>query len=355
MEGAGRRFPLPLELWFPGSGDLRYTAGINAREMVMARIAAGIALLLGLAVGSAHAQNWPARSVKIIAPFAPGGAADTLGRIVAEPLSNAFHQQFYVENRGGAGGLIGAASVAAAEPDGYSLVVSGIASNVIAPAISPKPPFDPMRDFTHIAYLGGPPVVLIVHPSLSVGSYKDFLAFAKRAPTSLDYISPGTGTHGFLFAESLARRENVKLTHIPYKGAAPALMGLLGGHVLIGSMTISSAAEQIRAGKVRALAVSAEKRLANFPDVPTFRELGYEDLVSETWFGLSGPARLPGDIVQALSREVEKILQTPEVRKRMAQDEIEIKLMTPEAVTQYIAGEITRWGPLAKSLNLTIE
>ena len=135
-------------------------------------------------------------------------------------------------------------------------------------------------------------MVLIVHPSLGVGP-TGFVAYAKRSPTPLDYISPGTGTHGFLFAENLARRENIKLTHIPYKGAGPALMDLVGGHVPVGSITFSSAAEQIRAGTVRALAVSAEKRLPNFPDIPTFKELGYDDLVSETWFAFSGPAHLP--------------------------------------------------------------
>jgi tripartite-type tricarboxylate transporter receptor subunit TctC len=163
------------------------------------------AALLGCAVGHARAQSWPTKSVRIVAPFAPGGAADTLGRIIAEPLSNAFHQQFYVENRGGAGGIIGAASVATAAPDGYTFVVSGIASHVIAPSISPNPGYDPMRDFTHIAYLGGPPVVWIVHPSLGISSYKDFIAYAKRSSKAVDYISPGTGTHGFLFAESLER------------------------------------------------------------------------------------------------------------------------------------------------------
>ena len=319
-----------------------------------ARIAA-LACMFGFAAGAAQAQSWPTKPVRIVAPFAPGGAADTLGRIIAEPLSGVFHQQFYVENRGGAGGLIGAASVATAEPDGHTFIVSGVASHVIAPSISPNPGFDPLRDFTHIAYLGGPPVVWIVHPSLSVHSYRELIAYARKSPTALDYISPGTGTHGFLFAENLARRENIKLTHIPYKGAGPALMDLVGGHVLIGSITFSSAAQQIRAGTVRALAVSSEKRLPNFPDIPTFKELGYNDLVSETWFAFSGPARLPSTIVQPLSREIEKILQAPEVKKRMAQDEIEIRLMTPEAVTAHIASEIARWSPLAKSLNLTIE
>ncbi|MEA2922922.1 MAG: hypothetical protein QOD25_44 [Alphaproteobacteria bacterium] len=304
---------------------------------------------------STRAQSWPTKPVKIVAPFAAGGAADTLGRIIAEPLSNLLHQQFYVENRGGAGGLIGAQTVASAAPDGTTFVVSGIASHVIAPAISPNPGFDSLRDFTHIAYLGGPPVVLIVHPSLPVNSYSDLIAHAKGLPAALAYTSPGTGTHGFLFAQNLARRENIKLTHIPYKGAGPAMMDLVGGHVLVGSITFSSAAQQIRKGTVKALAVSSEKRLPNFPDIPTFKELGYDDLVSETWFAFSGPANLPAEMVSLLHREITTILQTPEVKKRMALDEIEVKLMTSAELTQYIAAEIARWAPLAKSLNLTIE
>jgi len=314
-----------------------------------------VGAVLGAAQTQAQTQIWPTKPVRIVAPFAPGGAADTLGRIIAEPLGTALRQQFFVENRGGAGGLIGAASVATAAPDGYTFIVAGVASHVIAPSISPNPGFDPMRDFTHIAYLGGPPVVWIVNPTLPVGSYRELIDYIRRSPTPVDYISPGTGTHGFLFAENLARRENIRLTHIPYKGAGPALMDLVGGHVLVGSITFSSAAQQIRAGTVRALAVSSERRLPNFPDIPTFKELGYDDLVSETWFAFSGPARLPGTIVEPLSREIDKILQGPEVKKRMAQDEIEIKLMTPAQVTKHIADEIARWSPLAKSLNLKIE
>jgi len=315
------------------------------------------ALLFASAPLQAQAQTsaWPTKPVRIVAPFAAGGAADTLGRIVADQLTSTFRQQFYVENRGGAGGLIGAASVATAAPDGYSFVVSGVASHVIAPAISSNPGFDSLRDFTHIAYLGGPPVVVIAHPSLAVASYRDLIAYAKRSPKALDYISPGTGTHGFLFAENLARREGIKLTHIPYKVAGPALMDLVGGHVLIGSITFSSAAAQIRAGAVRALAVSADKRLPNFPDIPTFKEMGYSDLVSETWFAFSGPAHLPAGIVQSLSGAIGEALHKPEVQSRMAQDEIEIKTMSPAQVTTHIADEIARWSPLAKSLNLSIE
>jgi tripartite-type tricarboxylate transporter receptor subunit TctC len=311
-----------------------------------------LAALACLASAPAQAQSWPSRPVKIIAPFAAGGAADTLGRIIAEQLSTTFHQQFFIENRGGAGGLVGAAAGAAAEPDGYTLVISSIASNVISPVFNANPGYDGLKDFTHIAYLGGPPVVMVVHPSLGVTTYKDFLKVARARTEPLTFISPGTGSHGFLVGEYLAREEGYKVSHIPYKGAGPALTDLIAGHVKLGTMTFSSAAEQIRAGKVLPLAVSTEKRIPNFPDIPTFREVG-RDLVAATWFSLSGPAKLPNDIVQQVSRETLKAMQLPEVQKRLALDAIESRLMSPEEFTRFIEVETARWAPLAKSLAAT--
>jgi tripartite-type tricarboxylate transporter receptor subunit TctC len=312
--------------------------------------AAALAALLCLGAVDARAQNWPSKPVKIIAPFAAGGAADTLGRIIAEHLSTAFKQQFYVENRGGAGGLLGAQAAVAADPDGYTLVVSSIASNVISPAFHANPGYDGLRDFTHIAYLGGPPVVMIVHPSLGVKTYKEFLEVARASKEPMSYISPGTGSHGYLVAEYLARKENFKISHIPYKGAGPALTDLVAGHVKLGFMTFSSAAAQVRAGKVQALAITSEKRIPSLQDVPTFREVG-QDLVAATWFSLSGPAKLPNDIVQQISRETLKAMQLPEVQKRLEMDAIETRLLSPQEFTKFIEAETARWAPLAKEIS----
>ncbi len=317
------------------------------------RTIAVAAALLCLLFLPAQAQTWPTKPVKIIAPFAPGGAADTLGRLIADQLTTAFHQQFYVENRGGAGGIVGAAAGAAAEPDGYTLVVSSIASNVISPVFNANTGYDGLKDFTHIAYLGGPPAVLIVHPSMGVKTYKDFVAYARASKEPLSFISPGTGSHGFLIAEYLAQREHFRLSHIPYKGAGPALTDLIAGHVKLGSMTFSSAAEQIRAGKVIPLAVTTEKRIPGFENIPTFKESG-EDLVAATWFALSGPAKLPNDIVQAISRETLKAMQSDVVQKRLALDAIETKLMSPAEFTKFVEAETARWAPLAKSLSATV-
>ena len=313
----------------------------------------GFVFLLCLGANAAQAQNWPNKPVKIIAPFAPGGAADTLGRLIAEQLTLAFHQQFFVENRGGAGGIIGAAAGAAAEPDGYTLVVSSIASNVISPVFNSNVSYDGLRDFTHIAYLGGPPSVMIAHPSLGVKSYKDFVALARASKDPINYISPGTGSNGFLVAEYIAQQEHYKLSHIPYKGAGPAMADLIAGHVKFGTITFSTAAEQIRSGKVLALAVTTEKRIPGFPDLPTVKESGL-DLVAATWFGLSGPAKLPHDIVQAVSRETLKAMQSDVIQKRLALDAIEIKLMSPEEFTKFAEAETARWGPVAKSLSTIV-
>jgi tripartite-type tricarboxylate transporter receptor subunit TctC len=300
--------------------------------------------------GESQAQNWPTKPVRFVVPFAAGGTADTLGRIAADYLTKELHQQFYVENRAGAGGMIGSEEVAKAAPDGYTFVVSGIASHVIAPAFSPNPSYDGLKDFTHVAYLGGPPVVVLVHPSLGVKTFKEFLALAKQSKEPLPYVSSGIGTHGFLFAEYMAQREHFKLTHVPYRGSNPAVTDLIAGHVKIGVMAWSSAAEQIRAGQLKAIGVGSENRLPDFPDVPTFKELGYPDLVAATWFSLSGPAKLPHDITMKVNREIVKMVQVPEVKQRFALDAIEAKQLTPEEFTAYVAAETARWAPIAKSI-----
>ena len=318
-------------------------------------LVAAAASLVAMAAALAEpdpAADYPNRPVKVIVSVPAGGGVDTVTRIFAAKLQQRLGQPFVIENRGGGGGNIGAEAAYAAEPDGYTLVISSIASNVISPVFNANSGYDGLRDFTHIAYLGGPPVVMIVHPSLGATTYKDFVAIARASKEPLSYISPGTGSHGYLVGEYLAQQEGYKVSHIPYKGAGPALTDLLAGHVKLGTMTFSSAAEQIRAGKVLALAVSTEKRIPNFPDIPTFREVG-QDLVAATWFSLSGPARLPSDIVEKTSRETLKAMQLPDVQKRLALDAIESRLMSPQEFTKFVEAETARWAPLAKQLAAT--
>jgi tripartite-type tricarboxylate transporter receptor subunit TctC len=288
--------------------------------------------------------------VKLIVPFAPGGTADVFGRIAADILSKAFNQQFIVENRAGGGGLVGSASVAAAPADGYTLLVSGMPTLVVAPATTNKPPYDPLQAFTHIAYLGGVPLVLISGPSLRATTYQEFMTVAQRHEDTLSYASPGTGTHAHLFGEYLARRERIRLAHVPYKGASPAMTDIIAGHVPLGVMSLSASIEQIRTRKVSALAVSSSDRIREFPLMPTFRELGFGDLTAATWFSLSGPAKLPSEITTSINRAILAGMQSPELTKRLAQEVIEIRLLSPETFKDFIGIEIARWHPMVREI-----
>jgi len=198
---------------------------------------AGVIGAVLLAIAPASAQEWPARPVKIIAPFAPGGSADTLGRIIAEQLSEAFKQQFFVENKPGAGGVVGSQQAAHGEPDGYTFVISGIASHVIAPIINANTGYDPVKDFTHVAYLGGPPIVMVVNPKLGVKTLADLIAYQKKQGVALTYASPGAGTNGHLVAEYFAKKTGMAVEHVPYRGAAPGITDVVAGHLVFGSMT----------------------------------------------------------------------------------------------------------------------
>jgi tripartite-type tricarboxylate transporter receptor subunit TctC len=305
-------------------------------------------LLAGLLCAFAcQAQAWPERPVKIIVPFAPGGTADTLGRLVAQKLGEHLKASFIVENRPGAGGAIGSDLAAKAAPDGYTLVVSGIASHVIAPALPQGTPYDPVRDFTHIAPFGGPPAVLAVHPSLQAKDLREFVLLARSRP--LSYGSPGNGTQGQLVAELFKQRAKIDLQHVPYKGASGAVTDLIAGHIPVVSTTLTTAATQIRAGKARGLAISAPLRLAEFPDIPTYAELGYPDLVATVWFSLSGPANLPADIVERLNAEVGRALELPDVRERLKPEGIVPSRMNAKDFAAFVADEVKRWGPIVKA------
>jgi len=325
---------------------------MNNKGRWSAVVAALLATLGFAAQAEAPAPSWPTRPVRVIVPFPAGGTADMLGRLAAEHLSVALGSPFIVENRAGAGGLIGAQAAVQAEADGYTLVVSGIASHVIAPAMTAKPPFDTLKDLTHIAYLGGPPVVLVVHPALGAKTYREFLQIARDRPGGLGYVSSGVGTHGHLFGEYLAQREHIKLVHVPYRGSNPAMTDLIAGHVPVGIMSFSSAAEQIRSGNVIGLAVASAERLPDFPDVPTFKEVGF-DIEAATWFSLSGPAGIPRAIVERLNKEITAMMDIPAVRQRLAQDGVEIRRLSPEQFTSFVGSEIDRWGPIARDLART--
>ena len=308
-----------------------------------------ILTVFAVCASTAFAQAWPAKPVRVIVPFAPGGSADTLGRLVSLKLSEQLKENFVVENRGGAGGVVGSEIVAKAAPDGYTLVVSGIASHVIAPLLPQGTPYDPLKDFTHIALLGGPPAVLAVNPSLQATDLQQFVALAKSQPGKLTYGSPGNGTQGQLVAELFKRLAGIDLVHVPYKGASGAVADLMAGQITAVSTTLSTAAGQIKAGRARALALSSEKRLPDYPDIPTFAEMGYPDLVATVWFSLSGPANLPPEIVTRLNAEVRRALELPEIRERVRHEGIVPNRMDAPEFTAFMTDELRRWGPIVRS------
>src|SRR5580704_15782336 len=317
--------------------------------MLLQRLAIGAltaAVLAVFAVAAGAEDNWPARPVRIVVPFSAGGAADTFGRFAAEALSAAFGKQFYVENKVGAGGLIATEDVARAKPDGYTLIVSGIPTHVLGPAMNKTQNFDPMRDFTHIAFFGGAPNAFVVHPAFAARSFAEFMARAKSESAGIEYVSAGVGTVGNWVADYLGAEAAIKLVHVPYKGGANAVLDLMAGRVKVGMLTYSSVSTQIGSGALVPLVVTASARLPQMPGVPTFKELGYPELVATTWFALSGPAGLPPDIVARLNHEVVKAMDLPQMHTLIEQDAIETKAMSAAEVTQYFQSEIDKWQPI---------
>jgi tripartite-type tricarboxylate transporter receptor subunit TctC len=334
----------------------------NGRHLVRRLLrSAAVAVICALAITQAIAQaaaqpgappispGWPNKPVRIVVPWPPGGSADLIGRILAEHLGNAFAQSFLVENRPGASGMVGSAAVAHADPDGATFVISGIPSHVIAPATSANAPFDPLKDFTHIAYIGGSPIVVTAHASLGATTLSRFVALARGDGNAIGYVSPGVGSLGHMVGEYIARKDGIRLEHIPYKGGVQAVTDLVAGHVKVGAMTLTTSSPHIRAGTLAALALSSSARLASYPDLPTLKELGYSELVTTTWWSVSGPAKLPADLVRRLNLEINKVLDLADVRRKLEQEAIVTEKMSSAEFTRFLASEIDKWGPPARS------
>jgi tripartite-type tricarboxylate transporter receptor subunit TctC len=324
----------------------------------VSRLAAALVAVISLCClcAPAQAQQWPAKTVRILIGTAPGGTADTLGRLLAQKFSEDFKESFIVENITGAGGLIACELVRKAAPDGYTLLVTGGSQHTILPTITKNFPYDSVRDFDHIAMLGGPPTVLVVNPDLPARSLKELIALAEKDPGKLSYGSPGVGTTGHLIGEHFKQLTKIGMVHVPYRGANPAVADVIAGHIPAASTTLVAAAPQIAAGKVRALAVTADRRVDAFPDVPTFAELGYPDLTSLAWFALSGPRGLPPAIVQRLNADTRRILQLPEVRERLRPEGfLEPSTLDAEAFTGFLTDELKRWATVIRTAGVQIE
>jgi tripartite-type tricarboxylate transporter receptor subunit TctC len=310
-----------------------------------------LALGLFAAAASASAQEWPARPVRIVNTFAPGGAADILARIVADHLSATFKQQFFVETRAGAGGAIGVQTVAAADPDGYNFVITTLSFAVIGPFMNPKIGYDPLKDLTYVGYIAGSPILFIVGAKSDVKSLAEFVAKSKASAKSLTYGTSGLQAAGHMVAQSFAMQAGLKFEIIPYKGAAQSIVDVVANHIDFATPTVTSASGQLRGGTVTGLAVSAEQRLPDYSEVPTFRELGY-DVVATNWFALAGPAGLPADIVRKVNREINVVMAKPESQQRMREDGMLVHGMDAAQLRKFIEDEGVRWKPVMERAGL---
>jgi len=308
-----------------------------------------LAAPLALAGGPARAQDaYPNRPVRIIAPQAPGGGVDLVARIIAERLGRALGGTFIVENQAGAGGAMAAQQTARARPDGYTLMIGYVATHGTNPAVK-KNIYDPVRDFTPVAMLGGTPNVLVVARAVPVATLQEFVAYAKANPRKVDYGTSGVGTLNHLVMEQFKHASGVPSMAVPYRSIGQAFTDSMGGQIQVVFPGLAAALPHIRSGAFKPLAVTGDKRNPLVPDVPTFKESGYDGFDGVTWYGIVGPAGMPDAVTRKLSEEINKMLATQELRDTFAAQALTVMPMTPSQFGQYIADEVVHWRGVARA------
>jgi tripartite-type tricarboxylate transporter receptor subunit TctC len=313
-----------------------------------------LAAALVLASPAAQAQTYPSKQITLVIPFAAGGSNDIIARAIGKELSDAWGQPVIAENRPGAGSVIGASTVASAPPDGYTLLLVSTTFTINA-AIKKSMPFDTLRDFTPVAFVARSPLLFVASKNVPVKSAKDALALAKSKPGEITYASAGIGSINQIAAELIATSAGVKLMHVPYKGGAPALNDLLGGHVDVYVSSMPQVQQLAQSGQVNALAVTSVKRSPLLPNVPTLDEAGVAGFDLSSWWGIVGPAGMPPDVVNKLNAAINKTLTAPEMQKFMASEGAEAKVMTPQEFSDLIHSEVQRWTKVAHEANISID
>ncbi|HEX6008112.1 MAG TPA: tripartite tricarboxylate transporter substrate binding protein [Burkholderiales bacterium] len=303
--------------------------------------------------GGAKAQAYPAKAIRFVVPFAPGGGNDILGRVVAQKLNEGFGVPVVVDNRGGAGGTIGTDIVAKSPPDGYTLLINNV-SLAVNVTLYAKLPYDTLKDLEPVSLAGRQPNILVVHPSLPVKSVKELLALARGKPAALSFASGGIGSSSHLSAELLKYMTKVDIVHVPYKGMGPALIDLVSGQTQFAMATMASALPHIRNGRMRALAVSTAKRVAVVPDVPTMMEAGVRDFEYSTWYGILVPAGTPQPVIVRLSAELAKALSARDVAERFGAQGVEPVSTTPQEFKSFLVKEVKRWAPVIKAAGMQV-
>jgi len=299
------------------------------------------------------AQGWPSRPIRMVVPLSPGGFADVPGRILAARLSSLLGYNVFVENRPGAGGTIGADFVAKSAPDGYTLLFTGT-PHVISAWIYKKLPYDPLKDFEPVALVASGPYVLVVNPQLPVHSIRELIAAAKAQPGKIDYASSGNGSAQHLVSALFASMAGIELNHVPYKGSGPAMQDLLGGQVKVSFAGIPNVLPHVKAGRLRALAVSTPQRSPDLPDVPTAAEAGVPGYQATLWLNLAAPAGTPGEIVQRIYAETAKALQDAELQQSFRAAGVEASPMSPQELAGFMRGEYEKWGRVVRDTGATV-
>jgi len=317
----------------------------------MSSLVVAVALV---AAGDAAAQAYPTKSIRLVAPSTPGDAPDVIARLIAERLSVALGQQVVVENRPGAGGVVGSEIVAKAAPDGYTLIMGNAGSHGINAAVYSKLPYDILKDFAPVSQIAIAPNIFVVNPGLPVTTIQELIAYAKARPGQLSYASGGNGSSSHMSMELLKSMAGIDVVHVPYKGSTPALTDVISGQDAVMSVNMPPAVPHVKAGKLRALAVTTRARTPSMPDLPTVAETlpGYETVA---WFGVLAPAGTPKDVVNRLSAEIGRIARSPEMRERLAGMGAEPFGGTPEEFAAVMARDIAKWTELAKSVGIKID
>jgi tripartite-type tricarboxylate transporter receptor subunit TctC len=324
---------------------------------LLSGIRTAVIALAGALLGAqapAHAQTYPTKPIRFIVPFAPGGGNDVVARLIGGRLAEAWAQQVVIDNRPGAGGNIAAELVARANPDGYTIFLFNSA-NAIAPGLYKALPYHPIRDFDPVILIATSPFALVVHPSTPAQSIKELIAVAKAKPKTLTYASGGNGSSTHLAGEHFRQMAGIDIVHVPYKGAGPAFVDLISGQVSMYFASIPPALPQIRAGRVRALAVTSDRRTSLMPELPTVAEAGLPGYQSGASYGIVVPARTPAAIVQKLNEEVARVLGDTEVRSRLTSQGMEIAAGTPQDFARFMKAEIAMWAKVIKTSGARVE
>jgi tripartite-type tricarboxylate transporter receptor subunit TctC len=312
------------------------------------------AAAIALSMTSALAQNYPSKPIHLVVPFAPGGFTDVVARILGQKLSVSMGQQFVIENRSGAGSTIGTDFVAKAPPDGYTLVMVST-THVISPWIYKKLPYDPIKSFTVVGKLADSAYVLLVNPKVPAHNVKEFIALAKAAPDTIHFASSGNGSSQHLMGGLFVSLTGAPLKHVPYRGSSGAAQDLVAGVVESSFAGVPNALAQVPSGRLRALAVTTAKRVPQLPDVPTMQEAGVPGYAASVWLALLAPAGTPPEIVNKLNSEIAKVMKDPELRKLFDSAGVEPDPSTPQAMSDYMAQEMARWGKVVKEAGIKLE